>query len=243
MVNLLKPLVSLICFIIMLNLSVRAESLKALDYYTEEFFPYNYSHQGELSGFSFELLELIYDHLGQPVPEVKILPWPRAYVMAQYQPNSVLFSTIKTTNRLSMFRWVCPINVSRAQLFGLLDSQLNITQLSDLNNIKIAVLRGQAIDGFLSKKGFEDSLVRVKSLEQASRLLALRRVQALAMVSQRNSMDMQSFKLLYSLFESEYCFAFNLAVEAAQVAIFSQALAAVQASPEYQKLYLKYFSQ
>jgi ABC-type amino acid transport substrate-binding protein len=45
------------------------------------------------------------------------------------------------------------------------------------------------------------------------------------------------------LFESEYCFAFNLAVEAAQVAIFSQALAAVQASPEYQKLYLKYFSQ
>ena len=148
-----------------------ARTLEQLEYYSEEFFPYNYVEDGQAAGFSVELLTLIFAQLNSPAPKVKIVPWARGYATLQQQAYTVLFSTIKTEPRKNKFEWACPINVSRGKFYGLSDSKLEISSLKDAENLKIAIMKGQAIDGFLTKSDFTAELVPVKSVEQAFKLL------------------------------------------------------------------------
>ncbi|WP_163131370.1 ABC transporter substrate-binding protein [Agarivorans sp. Alg241-V36] len=218
-----------------------ARTLEQLDYYSEEFFPYNYLEQGQAVGFSVELLALIFAQLESPAPEVKIVPWTRGYATLQHQAFTVLFSTIKTPQRADRFEWACPINVSRGKFYGLTDSELEITSLKDAENLKIAIMKGQAIDGFLTRSDFTAELIPVKSVEQAFRLLALRRVDLIALTEQSLEGHQSSFKPLYTLFEHDYCFAFNRSISQQELARFQAALEQVRQSDAFEKLYQKYF--
>ncbi|WP_406610939.1 substrate-binding periplasmic protein [Agarivorans sp. JK6] len=218
-----------------------ARTLEQLDYYSEEFFPYNYVEDEQAAGFSVELLALIFAQLNSPAPKVKIVPWTRGYATLQQQAYTVLFSTIKTEPRKNKFEWACPINVSRGKFYGLSDSKLEIRSLKDAENLKIAIMKGQAIDGFLTKSDFAAELVPVKSVEQAFKLLALRRVDLMALTEQSLEGHQSSFKPLYTLFENDYCFAFNRSISQQQLTRFQQALTQVRETEAFQQLYQKYF--
>lgn len=218
-----------------------ARTLEQLDYYSEEFFPYNYLEDGKAVGFSVELLTLIFAQLESPAPKVKIVPWTRGYATLQHQAFTVLFSTIKTKPRIDKFEWACPINISRGKFYGLTDSELEITSLKDAENLKIAIMKGQAIDGFLTRSDFTAELIPVKSVEQAFKLLALRRVDLIALTEQSLEGHESSFKPLYTLFENDYCFAFNRSISQQELARFQAALEQVRQTEAFEKLYQKYF--
>jgi polar amino acid transport system substrate-binding protein len=159
----------------------------------------------------------------------------------QHQAFTVLFSTIKTKPRIDKFEWACPINISRGKFYGLTDSELEITSLKDAENLKIAIMKGQAIDGFLTRSDFTAELIPVKSVEQAFKLLALRRVDLIALTEQSLEGHESSFKPLYTLFENDYCFAFNRSISQQELARFQAALEQVRQTEAFEKLYQKYF--
>ncbi|MGY5449980.1 substrate-binding periplasmic protein [Agarivorans sp. MS3-6] len=225
----------------LLSSTTKAHSLEEITFYSEEFFPYNYTENLQVTGFSVELLGLVFKQLGSPPPEVKIVPWKRGYTLLEKLDYTALFSTIKTEQRFPLFHWACPINRSSANLYVLSDSQLSVQNLADLSAYKIAVLKDQAIEAYLHKAGLQFSAVPTKSVEQSFKLLALRRVDMIALVSEYLDDHPRSFKPIYQLFEKEYCFAFNSSLSTKELNRFQQALAQVRLSQDYSDLYTKYF--
>ncbi|WP_432453682.1 MULTISPECIES: substrate-binding periplasmic protein [unclassified Agarivorans] len=223
------------------SIQLQAHTLEELSYMSEDFFPYNYVEQQQPQGFAVELLSLVFQQLGSPLPEIQFLPWKRAYAKLQQLPYTVLFSTIKTAQRESKFKWACPINIGQANLYALNDSKIEITALADLANYKVALLSGQSIHAYLNDAGLQHNIVAIKTIEQAFKLLALRRVDLLALVSEHIDPHELSFKQVYSLFDNEYCYAFHPSVSEPELRRFQRALQLVVSSASYQKLYQKYF--
>lgn len=76
---------------------------------TEENPPFNYRDPmtGEVVGSSVELVSEIMTAAGIDY-DIQVLPWRRAFRLAQEQPNTCLFSMNFTEERQPLFKWVTP---------------------------------------------------------------------------------------------------------------------------------------
>ena len=64
-----------------MHLLIGAGKAADLVHMTEELPPYNYSKEGELKGYSVEILLKMFDEMNLPQKEreIVVLPWARAY--------------------------------------------------------------------------------------------------------------------------------------------------------------------
>jgi len=84
--------------IFLLLLSVTGGLTQELMIISEENPPFNFIKDGIFTGSSTEVVREIMRRLNLP-GEIQVLPWARAYQLALSQPNVVLFSTARTTER------------------------------------------------------------------------------------------------------------------------------------------------
>ncbi|MDX7833812.1 hypothetical protein SJS03_21745, partial [Aeromonas dhakensis] len=65
----------------------------------------------QVTGLSVDLLKRMLEvsGIGLDRKGIQLLPWARAYQMAQYDPNTVIFSMIRLPEREALFHWVGPI--------------------------------------------------------------------------------------------------------------------------------------
>ena len=78
---------------------------------TEENPPFNFTEKGTLHGSAAEIVLDMATRAGLPVKTV-VLPWDAAYVRAQGEKDTCLFSTARLENRERLFLWVGPIATS-----------------------------------------------------------------------------------------------------------------------------------
>ena len=79
--------------------------LDKLNFVTESYPPYNFKSQGMLKGIAVDLLLAATQKsaFSLSLNDIRLLPWPRAYKMAEEGPNIVLFSTTRTEQRETKF--------------------------------------------------------------------------------------------------------------------------------------------
>lgn len=90
----------------------------AITAYTEDLPPLNFQQGGQLTGYASELLTAMTARAGIPLHQ-QLLPWARAYTLVQSTPDTLLFSTVRTSEREPLFRWVGPISPRRVYLYRL----------------------------------------------------------------------------------------------------------------------------
>jgi len=92
-----------------------AADLNSLNIMTEEFPPFNYSDNGNLSGLSVDLLIKASAAVGSPITEkdINMAAWARACKTTLSGPNTMLFSTTRTEQREDLFKWAGPIGQNR----------------------------------------------------------------------------------------------------------------------------------
>src|SRR5881397_3481136 len=105
--------------------SARGGELQLL---TEEYPPLSFTRDGKVSGLSVEIVEEIQRRVGSRVP-IQVLPWARAYRMAQEQPDVALFGTTRTAERDKLFQWVGPIVAGRTSLYTKRGTGLRLNSL------------------------------------------------------------------------------------------------------------------
>jgi len=82
---------------------------------TEENPPYQFTNnKGEVVGCAIDMLKAMLS-ITHDTPEIKILPWPRAYTVAKEKPNTMIFSMARNAFRENDFYWT-----------GIIDNQENI---------------------------------------------------------------------------------------------------------------------
>lgn len=169
---------------------------------SEVYPPYQFiDKNGELHGWSADKVKSIFRH-ADVTYNINVYPWTRAYQLALIQPNTFIYSLLRTEIRESLFQWVlplCPIEFSFYRLKKRTDIEVN--SINDAKNYLIAAQKGQASAEYLLDLGFEPgkNLTVSYNNDNFIQLLAHERVDLIVL----SSGYVQSKKLTDSLYINE----------------------------------------
>lgn len=121
--------------------------------------PLAFINNGKLGGFCVEIVEEIQRRLGEPAP-MKMLPWARAYALAQTAPHTLLVCPKRTPEREKLFQWVGPLFKADTYLYTKAGMRTPLHTLADLKQLpNLLVIRDSYAFHYLSAKGFENLYV------------------------------------------------------------------------------------
>ena len=125
--------------------------------YTEQNAPQNFLNaQNNLDGSAIDIVKEIYKVIDYDEP-IKITHWENAWNILDINPNTVLFSMVRTPERENQFEWVGPICKDRTYFYTLLESGLTIESLADAKVLtSVGVVENWVYQGMLEDEGFEN---------------------------------------------------------------------------------------
>jgi polar amino acid transport system substrate-binding protein len=83
-----------------------------------------------------------------------MLPWERAYDMAQKDANTCVYATTRTPPREALFKWVGPLVSNKWVLYAKNDAK-PVAKIEEVKTAKIGGYRGDAIATFLKDAGYK----------------------------------------------------------------------------------------
>lgn len=128
----------------------QAEPLKLL---TEEYPPYNFSADGKPDGASVEQADLIMKALGVEY-SIEILPWARAFSMAESQPATCVFTTGHDDERSARFKWVMPLLADRMVMLKKAGSPVKPLDVEDAKRFTVGTQREDFSSNYLRNNNF-----------------------------------------------------------------------------------------
>lgn len=87
--------------------------------------------------------------------KIDVLPWKRAFSMAQRDPYTCVYSTSRTPEREKLFKWIGPTDEAEWVLMGRAGRHYQVHTLDDARKLRIGTYMGDARDEFLRARGFD----------------------------------------------------------------------------------------
>jgi polar amino acid transport system substrate-binding protein len=138
---------------------------------TEEYKPFNYTEDGNLTGLAPELLKNICSGLNIPF-NTEVLDWKDGYALAQNDANTVLYSTVLNTERKDLFKWAGPYASVDWLFYSGSLNQVALTSLDDAKKVaRIGALKDYSIEQYLISKGFANLIYCTDNKDAFSKLL------------------------------------------------------------------------
>lgn len=141
-----------------------------LVFLTEENPPFNYTENGRLVGAGTEIVAQLASRAAIPV-KTEVLPWDTAYVRAQAERNTCLYSTAREENRERLFLWVGPIATNTWALYARSEFAVPIRTLKDAAPYRIGVVIRDAKADFLRENGVTNLRFAREDRDNPPRLL------------------------------------------------------------------------
>ncbi|EEW07971.1 substrate-binding periplasmic protein [Vibrio mimicus] len=202
-----------------LNLSVQAQGLESLTYYTENYPPLNFIQDGKTTGIAVDLLQQAAAEVNVSLDPEQILvqPWPRSYRSALLKPDAVLFSTTRTVHRENLFNWVGPIADIKVVVFARKSSHIKVTNPIELGNYRIGVIRDDIGEQQLLQIGVpRESMVEGSTVTSLAEQLLKHRIDLLAYDERtalwwmsQDRFPVEEFETVYVLMQGSLYYAFN----------------------------------
>ncbi|MFF7706638.1 transporter substrate-binding domain-containing protein [Pseudomonas sp. NPDC007930] len=120
---------------------------------TEELPPYNMTVDGKVTGMSTEVVQAVLARLKLQVP-IQVMPWARAYDIAQHQANVLIYSIARTAQREKLFQWVGSIAPTRWYLYASAQNPISLRSLDDAKRYQIATVNQDVGEQYLASHGF-----------------------------------------------------------------------------------------
>ncbi|MCL9783877.1 transporter substrate-binding domain-containing protein [Vibrio sp. S4M6] len=173
----------------------QSASVNDINWYTEEYPPWNYTENGELKGFYVDVLLDLWVKVGinKTKQDIRVLPWARGYHYLNTDPNTALFSMARTAEREKLgILWVGPLETGkRTAIFAKKDKHYRFDSIDDVNQEftkasvgsinKIGALnKGATGQFFLQIGGSPKALHRVNTTDQLFGMLKNDRVSAIS---------------------------------------------------------------
>lgn len=120
---------------------------------TEEYPPFSYRDGKTIKGASVEQVEKVMKDAGIDY-KIAMMPWARAYSLAQTTPMSCVFTTAHSAKRDPMFKWVEPLLVDRNILITRSGSGVTAKTLEEARQYTIGTQREDYTEVTLKENGF-----------------------------------------------------------------------------------------
>ena len=209
----------MVCLYSCFGTVVLANNLSHLTYFTESYPPYNYRENHQLTGIAVDLLDaaIAKSEPGFDRTQIQLVPWARGYKLTRVGKDTVLFSTTRTAYREQVFDWVGPIAATRVVLFAAKSRKLKISQLSDLNQYSIGVIRDDIGEQSLLAIGVNTSQIRrAHDATSLAQMLERNRIDLWAYdevvgrwLLKNGGLNTDEFEVVYALKENQLYYAFS----------------------------------
>ena len=129
--------------------------LAQLNYLTEEWAPFNYQEEENVTGISVETLEAVFRNIGvnRTRENVRIVPLAEGFQAAQNNTSTVLFSIVRTPEREPLYKWAGPFTKASFVLYAPVRSNITISSPEDLNRYRIGAVRASIENDLLTSQG------------------------------------------------------------------------------------------
>ncbi|WP_019613811.1 substrate-binding periplasmic protein [Psychromonas ossibalaenae] len=218
-----------------------AQGLNEIEVLTEAYPPYNFRDGGILKGIAVDLLVAATHKVQSPIKreQIKLQPWARAYRRALDGPNVALFSTTRSEERESKFKWVGPITKTRIVILAKRSSNIKISSVEDLNKYNIGVIRDDIGEQLIIEAGVPESKIqRATKADSLAKKLNAGRVQLWAYEEnvarwfiKTNNLENDDFVVVHTLKEGELYYAFSKDVDDALTDSLQKGLDQVKSAP------------
>ncbi len=222
---------------------------QGLTIYTEEYGPWNYTMDGQITGMATEIVQEIMNRTGNNYP-IQSVPWARGYSALVEEPNVMLYSTVRTREREELgLQWVGPLGMLRNVFLQKSGADNNIESFEDARKVgKIGVYADTVFEQTLRSAEFENLEV-VHSAVLAMRMLMAGRVDlvmleegAALMIAQDEGFDPDGFEVAFVYEEMPMYLAFSRQTDASIVAEWDQAFQAMLNDGTAQEISDRYFA-
>ena len=183
---------------------------------------------GDVIGPTIDLMNILAERVGKE-RVFYLMPWARAMQRAQHTPRSILFETVRNTEREPLFKWVGPIMYFDMQLYGPPKLKgMNAEQIS--KNYVACGYRGASYLPILATLGFSEdtNLVLMKTQTDCLDMLRLGRADVTPMNGFRRGDMYEEPQLrlvpLIALNEVALYMAFSLDFSDSEIALWQQQL-------------------
>lgn len=215
--------------------------LAQLNYLTEEWAPFNYQENGNVTGISVELLESIFKNVGvnRSQPDIRVVPLSEGFQIAQNNTSTVLFSIVRTPEREPLYKWAGPFTRASFVLYAPVGSDITISSAEDLNQYRIGVVEASIENDLLTSQGVNESqIINGETPEDLLQMLDEGEIDLWATgdLAGRHQMlqsseDPNAYEIVYTLGENDFYYIFSKDVPDTLVSAFEQAIETVK----YQK--------
>jgi polar amino acid transport system substrate-binding protein len=208
--------------------------LAQLNYLTEEWAPFNYQEDGNVTGISVELLESVFKNIGvnRSRADVRIVPLAEGFQIAQNNTSTVLFSIVLTPEREPLYKWAGPFTKASFVLYAPMSSNITISSAEDLNKYRIGAVQSSIENDLLASQGVNKSqIVNGETPEDLLRMLDNGQIDLWATgdLAGRHQMlqtsgDPNAYEIVYILSENDFYYIFSKDVPDTLVSAFEQAI-------------------
>ena len=122
---------------------------------TEEWAPYNYMKNEEITGVSTEIVKSIFNQLDRKY-KIRLFPSMRSMNLLNTRPYTMLFSFFRTPQREPLYKWVGPLIDGSIYFYKIKGSNIHIKTFDDLKDSNLSICTRQAglVPQLLIEKGF-----------------------------------------------------------------------------------------
>lgn len=149
-----KLIFMLLSCVLVIGISQALAEEGSLTIITENWPPYNYEENGEVKGFSTEIVQAILKELNLSY-EIQLLPGARGEKLLDEGAHVMNFSLFRTSEREKRYKWIGPIAEDAIYFYKKKGNPLEIQTLEDAKNVKRVACRHKGlVFSVLQKEGF-----------------------------------------------------------------------------------------
>jgi polar amino acid transport system substrate-binding protein len=142
-----------VLFFLLLGTLARAEQYQIV---TEEWAPYNYQENGQLTGMNTEIVRAIMALTGDDF-EIVVLPSMRTTHMLQTRPKTIMYSMFRTAEREALYKWAGPLVEESIHPYQLANAPQPVTSLEQLLHApRITTRHAGLVPKMLESMGFNN---------------------------------------------------------------------------------------
>lgn len=131
-------------------LLVAPQASFALTLLTEENPPLNYTENKKLTGMATEVVQEMGKRANVKL-DTSVMAWDDAYMKAQADKETCIYSTARLGNRENLFKWVGPIAVNKWGLYALGGFKPQIKSLQDVRPFRVGGVERDAKAEYLKQ--------------------------------------------------------------------------------------------
>jgi len=219
-----------------------------LQFVTEELPPFNFDNHGKAEGFGSDVVREILRRSNLSAP-LTVLPWPRAYKMAQTEPNVGLYCMVRSVDREKQFQWVGPIGNTESRFYANKDSAMHIDSLDDARKAHgVIVLREGYNAQLLERLGFKN-LWPVNNATEGLRLLLISGDKTLFLVAantvpeamSKTATPIDAIKPLMTVTKTQMYIGFSLDTSPALIGRLQHTLDTMKTDGSFTAIHQKWF--